>query len=368
MYEVYYSDDFAECHGIRAHLESQGVSAMVQSGQVTALDGGANLFPTPFSGFGVYVVQEEDVERGRALIVEYLENRGADATPSAWVCPGCGEAVQAQFGECWHCGAPREDGARVAPEPKPDGGDFGAADDSSASDQRRDVRDVTEPSESTRDVLVETGVVLIVSYVPYLVWAVWGYLDPSSRARTFAVDMAYLILTNVQIAAVVLFVIWRSQESWAHFGLPRFLCLADPLGSLLIFSADWYIIGFVAVWLYTVFPGAVVEVDYPTPAGGFEWLVFVAAHLANGFAEELSMRGYLIPRLERITGSTWSSIVISSVLFGSYHIYQGPAPAFALFVMGILYGSIFAVIRRIWPLALAHALLNITIALPGSWG
>ena len=37
--------------------------------------------------------------RARAILKEIAEN----AEAPAWVCPNCGETIEAQFGQCWKC-------------------------------------------------------------------------------------------------------------------------------------------------------------------------------------------------------------------------------------------------------------------------
>ena len=89
---------------------------------------------------------------------------------------------------------------------------------------------------------------------------------------------------------------------------------------------------------------------------------FFALFLAcifNGVAEEIVMRGYFIERLEYLLGSTSKGIIFSSILFSSYHIYQGGIGTFYVFIFGVIYGIIYCKYRRIWPLAIAHSLHNI---------
>jgi membrane protease YdiL (CAAX protease family) len=71
------------------------------------------------------------------------------------------------------------------------------------------------------------------------------------------------------------------------------------------------------------------------------------------------MRGYLIARLERLLRSTWLPVLISSVLFGSCHLYQGVQRAIAVFAVGLVYAVWFCFLRRLWPLCMAHAATNI---------
>jgi hypothetical protein len=71
------------------------------------------------------------------------------------------------------------------------------------------------------------------------------------------------------------------------------------------------------------------------------------------------MRGYLIPRLEQLLRSTWIAVLVSTLLFASYHVYQGAASTIIIGAMGLVYAVSFCLFRRLWPLCVAHAAWNI---------
>ena len=50
---------------------------------------------------------------------------------------------------------------------------------------------------------------------------------------------------------------------------------------------------------------------------------FIYAIFGVALAEELIFRGYIFKRLLEINNSTWFAIIISSVLFGLFHIFNG---------------------------------------------
>ena len=83
--------------------------------------------------------------------------------------------------------------------------------------------------------------------------------------------------------------------------------------------------------------------------------------MAIGFVEELIWRGYLLTRIEDVTTSRWEAIAISSLLFGFNHLYQGPIGVIGATIDGVLYGTVFAVTRRIWPIALSHGLYDLIL-------
>lgn len=64
------------------------------------------------------------------------------------------------------------------------------------------------------------------------------------------------------------------------------------------------------------------------------YFVVLIGCAAGAFCEELVMRGYLIPRLERLLRSTRIAVLVTTAVFASYHIYQGMVPAFRVAVGG----------------------------------
>jgi len=45
-------------------------------------------------------------------------------------------------------------------------------------------------------------------------------------------------------------------------------------------------------------------------------------------------------------------------VWSGYHIYQGIVPVCIHFVAGVVYGWAFVILKRLWPLVLAHAAFN----------
>ena len=102
-----------------------------------------------------------------------------------------------------------------------------------------------------------------------------------------------------------------------------------------------------------------IQARYQMPVSFIGVSALIIGCILNGLAEEIVMRGYFIERLEYLLGSTTNAIIISSIMFASYHIYQGSIGAFNIFIFGVIYGIIYCKYRKIWPLAVAHALHNI---------
>lgn len=90
--------------------------------------------------------------------------------------------------------------------------------------------------------------------------------------------------------------------------------------------------------------------------------VLILAALKNGLLEEVLVVGYLHDRLHRLGWGKWQIIAASSILRGSYHLYQGIGPFFGNVIMGIVFSWFYESKwgkRRTMPLVVAHTLIDI---------
>jgi membrane protease YdiL (CAAX protease family) len=97
-------------------------------------------------------------------------------------------------------------------------------------------------------------------------------------------------------------------------------------------------------------------VDYPDVWYRVPYLLLSA--FQNGFGEEIVVVGYLLTRLRQLGWSNSRALAASSVLRGSYHLYQGFGGFAGNFVMGVIFGYWFQRTRRVLPLVVAHFLLD----------
>ena len=85
---------------------------------------------------------------------------------------------------------------------------------------------------------------------------------------------------------------------------------------------------------------------------------------ANGWAEEIIVVAWLATRLRQLR-VPWAWVFAgSAVLRGSYHLYQGVSAGFGNIIMGLVYLHYWRKTGRIWPLIIAHGLID-TVAFVG---
>jgi len=93
------------------------------------------------------------------------------------------------------------------------------------------------------------------------------------------------------------------------------------------------------------------------PSTARELRLFIALSITAGICEELLFRGYLIGYLTFVIGFP-AACVLSGVLFGVGHLYQGPRQAAKIIVLGLVFVAFYVGSGSLWiPMAL-HALLD----------
>jgi membrane protease YdiL (CAAX protease family) len=86
--------------------------------------------------------------------------------------------------------------------------------------------------------------------------------------------------------------------------------------------------------------------------------VLLLAAAQNGVLEEVIVAGYLLHRLGQAGWTPWKAVVVSSLLRGSYHLYQGFGGFVGNVVMGLVFGRAYQKWGRSMPLIVAHTLID----------
>jgi membrane protease YdiL (CAAX protease family) len=95
------------------------------------------------------------------------------------------------------------------------------------------------------------------------------------------------------------------------------------------------------------------------PKTGKEKGTFVLLSMSAGLGEELAYRGFLVPTLTLLMGWPWGAAILSSVLFGLLHAYQGWLGVVRTAALGFVLAASFILTGGLWPAILAHAILDV---------
>ncbi len=202
----------------------------------------------------------------------------------------------------------------------------------------------------------EVCAVLAIGVVPYILYAGISLRLPPSIPLPYWLDAIQATVMSGCTIFVTLYLIHRSGESWGRFGMPR-PSLWDVLlgvGLFLAHAACGFCYDFVTWGI-----GATSDYQYPRLEKSADYALMVPQYVVSAFSEELVTRAYLVTRFEHLLRSRGAAVLLSAALFGTYHGYQGVAGLAFWMAVGLVYGVIFLLLRRVWPLVIAHALYNI---------
>jgi membrane protease YdiL (CAAX protease family) len=185
-----------------------------------------------------------------------------------------------------------------------------------------------------------------------LFFAIHGHTGP------FHTNATLLILSiHELILMAILFPFLRIRGwSFAKIGLDP--AWRDTGWGLLLFAADYAV--WILVWIATVAVAPetarhMSEVHVVTQV--IPPITIVINGTINPFFEEVFVCGYVMTALRK-EGHIWFAINASVAIRLVYHLYQGPLGVLSIIPMGLIAGYWYARTGRLWPVIVAHAVMD----------
>ncbi len=97
--------------------------------------------------------------------------------------------------------------------------------------------------------------------------------------------------------------------------------------------------------------------DADTAAMSISLFAILLLCVVNPVFEEVLVVGYVMTVVQRRFGM-WLAINVSTVIRLSYHLYQGPIVLLSIVPLGLIFGYWYARTGKLWPLILAHAIMD----------
>jgi membrane protease YdiL (CAAX protease family) len=180
------------------------------------------------------------------------------------------------------------------------------------------------------------------------------------QARADLIDLAFQLAFVIQLlawGALGAYLLWNSGIRLGAIGLDRTRRARDALAGCVLAA----IVGVPGLLLYlsaraldlnlTVLPTTLNDVWWRLP-------VLTLEALGNAWAEEVLVVGFLLTRLRQLGWSENRALLTAATLRGSYHLYQGFGGGIGNLAMGLLFGRYWQRTNRLWPLVIAHTILD----------
>jgi membrane protease YdiL (CAAX protease family) len=101
------------------------------------------------------------------------------------------------------------------------------------------------------------------------------------------------------------------------------------------------------------------------PQSGKELLPFLALAATAGLCEEFIYRGFAMAAFTRAGLPSWGVVLVSSVLFGLAHLYQGRGGFLGTMILGILFGVARIGYDSVVPVVLWHIAVDVVAGVAG---
>ena len=183
----------------------------------------------------------------------------------------------------------------------------------------------------------------------------------AGRGGLVAVLVAQGVIVLIGLQALIL---WRGQQ-WRDLGLqaPRLRDLGRGLLALLLVFA----VNAALMFLIALVAPELVERHQEELATVAAWIVgdlslwmLLLVTLFVGLYEEILARGFILGRCRVLLAGIWGPVLVSSILFGLGHLYQGGFGVVQTAIIGILFARLVVHWGTLWPVIYAHAALNFT--------
>jgi membrane protease YdiL (CAAX protease family) len=172
--------------------------------------------------------------------------------------------------------------------------------------------------------------------------------------------------------AITVVVAWRafargltSAEMGLARGLSADLFVASVVGAALLCTFQWFNLRRVGRASGPVIDLMRQLAEHLLPLKSVEFAPYCALAVTAGVCEEFLYRGFAMAALSRAGLATWMVVVLTSILFGFAHAYQGRG---GMIGTGLL-GLIFAVSRRFFsslvPVMVWHAAVDVIAGVAG---
>ena len=179
-----------------------------------------------------------------------------------------------------------------------------------------------------------------------------------SQATNQVLDFLRQLLSATQLfawGALGLYLLWRAGLKLKEIGLAR-LRGSDAAGAAGLAA----LIGLPGLGFYLIARAVGANLTV-VPTALDHWWQFLTLPLSafgNAWAEEVLVVGYLITRLRQLGLRENTSLLVSAVVRGSYHLYQGFGGFVGNVIMGLVFGRVWQRTNRLWPLVLAHFFID----------
>lgn len=167
-------------------------------------------------------------------------------------------------------------------------------------------------------------------------------------------------------------VAWRALArglTVAQLGLARpmdsELVLASLVGVIVLGAFQWFNLRRVGQMTGAVPDFMRKLAERVLPSSPVQFAPYCALAITAGVCEEFLYRGFAMAALSQVTLPAWAVILITSILFGFAHTYQGKTGVVGTTLMGLVFGIGRFALQSLAPVIVWHSAVDIVAGIAG---
>ena len=171
------------------------------------------------------------------------------------------------------------------------------------------------------------------------------------------------------LAAVVAWRTWAHHYALAELGLqirnPGKTAAAAVIGTVLFVAFQWMNLRRIGRMKPTARGFLQTLADKILPKTWVETIPYLALAATAGICEEFIYRGFVMATLARLGLARWAVVLISAVMFGMAHLYQGRGGLVSTSIIGIIFGAARIAYHSVVPMVFWHAAVDAVAGIAG---
>ncbi len=156
---------------------------------------------------------------------------------------------------------------------------------------------------------------------------------------SFMLTAVATILRDLSLVSLILFFLWRNNESVEHIGWTLLNLRKEIILGVLLFIPVFFGAAALEEILRSIgFSAPSTPLPSIEPSkNALEMLVALVLVIVVALTEETIFRGYLMLRFKMVFGSSFWSVLLSAFIFSLGHGYEGTAGIITIGVLGVVF-------------------------------
>lgn len=160
---------------------------------------------------------------------------------------------------------------------------------------------------------------------------------------SFRLTAASIVLRDLGLVSLIVFFLWRNREPVERIGWTFVRGWRDAVLGAVLFALIFFGSSFLEEILKAAgFTAPATPLPQSLAAGdSTEFFIAGALVVVVAIAEEIIFRGYLVLRLQAVTGSGLAAAILSSIVFALGHGYEGNVGVVVVGWMGLVFALVY---------------------------